>query len=475
MRVLLCWIFFGMRILSQEIEITDEAQGRTIRVAPEEVTETEILFSLKGQEFRVPLKSLTSESLSEVKKWQEGEGERRKAKIEALNALVGQPLFSHKSLWAEKSHDVAKRLKWPEESTTAASSSFRLYPPSSYGFLNARPYCATLFGGDEGMTTNLSIVYANKGDYGSKRGRGENHFESQGDLPPANSLNAAIKRDQLAISLALTEAFGEPQEQRYGEKEDRRDVLRWDYKSHSFILSALEGEYVHLAVVPLEVANNQGRIERVSDMQLRAELEKNVVRSDNGDVVLKNIPMVDQGPKGYCVPATFERAMRYMRVPADMYLLATIATDRKRGSNPVKLAEYAKRIIRSKGRRIRELDLVEDLNQRLVARYIEKGVPIMWSMASSKKYNKIADVMTEKRAKNENWPKWSSLVRKLVQKEASSMQDDVNYHICMIIGYNEQTQEFAVSDSWGPRYELRWIPMEIATRITVGSGFLIDL
>ena len=42
----------------------------------------------------------------------------------------------------------------------------------------------------------------------------------------------------------------------------------------------------------------------------------------NGDVILKDIPMVNQGPKGYCVPATWERAMRYMGVPADMYVLA---------------------------------------------------------------------------------------------------------------------------------------------------------
>jgi hypothetical protein len=34
--------------------------------------------------------------------------------------------------------------------------------------------------------------------------------------------------------------------------------------------------------------------------------------------------MVDQGPKGYCVPATFERAMRTMGIDADMYLLAMV-------------------------------------------------------------------------------------------------------------------------------------------------------
>jgi hypothetical protein len=32
----------------------------------------------------------------------------------------------------------------------------------------------------------------------------------------------------------------------------------------------------------------------------------------------------------------------------------------------------------------------------------------------------------------------------------------------MIIGYNERTNEIAVSDSWGERFELRWIPTGVA-------------
>ena len=57
-------------------------------------------------------------------------------------------------------------------------------------------------------------------------------------------------------------------------------------------------------------------------MHLRRVHEANVEKRANGDLVILNIPMVDQGPKGYCVPATFERCMRYMEIPADMYLLA---------------------------------------------------------------------------------------------------------------------------------------------------------
>ena len=44
----------------------------------------------------------------------------------------------------------------------------------------------------------------------------------------------------------------------------------------------------------------------------------------------------------------------------------------------------------------------------------------------------------------------------------------------MVIGYNEATNEVAVSDSWGPRYELRWVHLDIAKAVTSRGGFVID-
>lgn len=43
----------------------------------------------------------------------------------------------------------------------------------------------------------------------------------------------------------------------------------------------------------------------------------------------------------------------------------------------------------------------------------------------------------------------------------------------MIIGYNEQTQEFAVSDSWGPSYKTRWVTIQEANAVTNGDLLVI--
>ncbi|MDB6080560.1 MAG: hypothetical protein JWO82_4307, partial [Akkermansiaceae bacterium] len=50
---------------------------------------------------------------------------------------------------------------------------------------------------------------------------------------------------------------------------------------------------------------------------------------------------------------------------------------------------------------------------------------------------------------------------------------DEAYHICMIVGYNEATNELAVSDSWGASYERRWVPCTVANWASSGGLFMI--
>ncbi len=90
---------------------------------------------------------------------------------------------------------------------------------------------------------------------------------------------------------------------------------------------ALQGkpEFLRLKIAPRETkgvfaAAFQGRQAAVKV----SELPKNVVR-ENGDVFIKGIPMVDQGPKGYCVVATAQRLLEYYGIPADQHQIAQVA------------------------------------------------------------------------------------------------------------------------------------------------------
>ena len=46
------------------------------------------------------------------------------------------------------------------------------------------------------------------------------------------------------------------------------------------------------------------------------------VRYAGGDVYIEGVPMVNQGQKGYCVPATISRVLRYYGIDVDMHALA---------------------------------------------------------------------------------------------------------------------------------------------------------
>ncbi|MGJ8673399.1 C39 family peptidase [Rubritalea sp.] len=475
-------LFFALSVpawSSEWVEITQKSSGKSLPVKVHSIVDGKITFEIKsGKKFTSPTASFTSDSLANADKYLKAKNSEVDQTLSAINTAISHPLFdTNLPLWEQSATDVAKRLKWPNESTSAQSSSYRYYPPKTYTFLGTHPYSAVLYGDAVGNPSHLSLVFANKGDYGSKLGMGEDHFKKihPDEVLPA-SLNDAIELDANIITQTLTKALGESVEQYYGEKEDKRRVLRWDYGEHSFILSEEDLEYTSLLVVPKPIADNEGKVDFVKDSDLRNVVAANVVNEENGDTVIKNIPMVNQGPKGYCAPATFERAMRYMLVPADMYLLATAATQPEGGTNTSLLADSAKRIIRSKARRIKDLDLKKDLKIRTVKKYIDKGVPVLWQMRSLDEYNKIANKRTKERESITDFSAWAETTSEEAEQLRESFElNYTNHHICLIIGYNEATNEIAVSDSWGPRYALRWVNIDIAQAVTNPGGFVIDL
>ena len=162
-------------------------------------------------------------------------------------------------------------------------------------------------------------------------------------------------------------------------------VRRWDWNGHAFLLAAPKDEYVALRILSVKSADEGGR-SRVSDAELFARAKNRIEKRPNGDVILKDIPMVNQGPKGYCVPATWERAMRYMGVSADMYVLAMAGQSGAGGGTSIAaIAAGAKAAVSLGGRKIESANI--KIDPGTVAKYIDRGQPIMWAMFSTKQYN----------------------------------------------------------------------------------------
>lgn len=381
-----------------------------------------------------------------------------------LNEAAGVELFTELSFWERPAEEVAKALKLNRESQTKLQSSYRAYPGADRRLFNARPYSIALYAAD-GKPTSLSVVYANKGDSFGAKGSGEQHFDK--DAPPkeaARILREAMAKDMAALTAAFQQKLGEPQRQRFGEGEGRRSVCRWDWRGHALLLSETDGEYVGLQIETITFADSGGRIKRTPEAQVRARALANVQKRDNGDVVIDDIPMVDQGPKGYCAPATAERAMRYLDVPADMYVLAMAGGSGYGGGTSVQaLLEGVERDLRRKGRNFDSWK--GELKWRDIMKSIDRGVPILWSMHSTKEFNERANNQTKTRKSVTDWREWSKKLASQAKQAPLESSEDAA-HVVLIIGYNKETGEIAFSDSWGENYKERWIALADAEKIS---------
>lgn len=388
--------------------------------------------------------------------------QRDKDQFLAINQLFGIPLLSDNNLWDDAPSEVAGRLEWPRESETNSQSSFRHYPEPTYRILEARPYSAVLYGSNK-IAAHISIVFANKGDF---------KFSGTPTTGEINDMETAIRKDTDSIRQRLTEKLGESEKQQFGAGRGIKQLIeRWDWRGHAFLLASKDGEYVSLKIMRSEAADNKGRGEKFSDAVLRELSTANIITRANGDVLIDNIPMVNQGPKGYCVPATFERYLRYMQIPADMYILAMAGQTQVGGGTSLKsIIEAIDGYIASQSRSMKQLS--EPIKVRTVQKYIDKGLPIIWTMFSSKEYNTYSNQRTIKRKDVTDWESWAKQTK--ADARSTELRKDINTaHACLIIGYNKETDEIAVSDSWGPSYNERWISAEQAEQVSQGSIYLI--
>jgi hypothetical protein len=291
-----------------------------------------------------------------------------------------------------------------------------------------------------------------------------------------NAFEKALKQDAQTITDALTGLFGEPVHEGFGGgSETRERVVRWDWNGHAFLLSAPKDQYVTLRIVPVVFADNYGKGVSIASDDLKALLLQRVKRAESGDVVVSEIPMVDQGPKGYCVPATWERYLRYLGIPADMYVLAMAAGTSPRGTNLDAMVENVDSLVTLYHRKIDEVS--GDLDMAMIAKNIDNGLPLMWSCSIHETFERDISARKAEREKVTDWNAWRD---KLQAEDKTEIPDQIigtpsaGGHQRMIIGYNDKTGEIAISDSWSKAFAIRWMTLPEANAINAGQSYVIE-
>jgi hypothetical protein len=233
----------------------------------------------------------------------------------------------------------------------------------------------------------------------------------------------------------------------------------------------------------------------------KASLAANVKKdAAGGDVMIPNVPMVDQGPKGYCVVATAERVFRYMGVLVDQHELAQVAdTGAGGGTSPDKMYEALNKL---EGRMRVRVRVIEDWEwnkfQKLMDDYDREAKKRDKQEIKVREINyssldpiyeridgetlKVAKVEKDKAGfgkfqrgvqtmVDQGIPlMWSMVVGWLPEPEIP--QGGIGGHMRLIIGYNLKTNEIIYSDSWGAEHAVKRMPVQQAYAVTNGLYYM---
>jgi|GEM_PF-255112 len=419
--------------------------------------------------------------------------------VAAINKGIGKPFFSTQDFWKEPALLIAQRIGLKLEDKTKWETAYRRYfygPDLTYApasILGGNAYCIALYADANDVLTSALIAFTNDGDY-----KGVDvllskitHLKHPTDKPApdtdkqiadlqaqADALEAAFEKDrrteEQAITKNLTALFGEPKRTNFGSNAvSRENVLRWDWNGVSFLLTGQEDKYNLLRIVPTNLADNRGRSERIPRDEMAAKLSDGVEHRPNGDIVITQLPMADQGLKGYCVPATWERVLRYTGVPGDMYSLSRIgAAGFGGGESGGNVANQLDDVLHDYGRKA-EFVNIDQIDAHSLRKYLDKGIPVFWSV------NPEGYAPSEQRAavcdRDKNWDGWKKL---LEQSRAPTTKSPAPLpffggHQVLITGYNPETKEIAWSDPWGRNTQERWMTQEEATRCSLGQFYII--
>lgn len=258
---------------------------------------------------------------------------------------------------------------------------------------------------------------------------------------------------------------------------------------------AFRAEYVRLRIMPTGTYGNApsaltaGRSAMPSGMALK----KRVRHADNGDAWIGDIPMVDQGEKGYCAAATAERVLRYFGRPIDQHQVAQLAnTARDKGTSHEGMLDALRTIghpYQLELRPLQEFDWAEVVNllrayNRTASTKHKPEIQFGQTITLSEVYEEMdPGVLRQARARDTQGIGrfrqqiaqyttagvplvWGVMVGLYPETPPLRVRGAFG-HVRLIIGMNTKTDEILYSDTWGPGHECKRMPMSDAWAMTV--------
>lgn len=271
----------------------------------------------------------------------------------------------------------------------------------------------------------------------------------------------------------------EPNQRKTGAKETGLRLRAWEWQTENcaVLLEASStgtgkkyvSEFIRLTIAPEKSALERGGAD---DAAKRSELRGNVARRDDGSVWIDGIPMVDQGEKGYCVPASLSRIFAYYGMDAvDQHTLAAMCKSSENGTT-LEAMEKALRSISAKfhvsvvaWEWLPRKNLEKELTRQMQKQRATSLAPQTFLDLVHSKPNLLRKAMKDvKKQVDAGMPiVWAVLLGIFPEQ---GLPQSMGGHMRLIIGYNEEKNAVIYTDSWGAGHELKAMPLDRACAIT---------
>ena len=226
-----------------------------------------------------------------------------------------------------------------------------------------------------------------------------------------------------------------------------------EYNPEALAPKSPQVEFLRLKMAPANQWSSLVNVAGIGGIRSKQSLLGSVTRDrSTGEVMLKGVPMVDQGQKGYCVAATCQRVFNYMGIRCDQHELASLlATDAEEGTNIGKMYEALTKVDAKFNTRFKAVKANKPFKtmtqteyerfqkpdfMKTVRDYINAGTPVIWALD-------LGEAPPD-----------------------PNLPQQGGGHMRLIIGYNDTTNQIIYTDSWGAGHEKKLMTANAANRAT---------
>ena len=254
---------------------------------------------------------------------------------------------------------------------------------------------------------------------------------------------------------------------------------------------SFEAEFIRLSMGPDAKSLNKGG---ATDSIHKNELRGNITSEDDGTVWLKDIPMVDQGDKGYCMPATLARIFAFYGMnKVDQHALAAVCNSSAGGGTTSSgMEEAMEKVCKKFHTRFIILEDYASTLKSVIGPYnklAKRADKPTMSLYSDVFGTADAELLRRARAgKTSQVNKWLKDIKKSIDggspviwlvmlgiyQEEIGLPQTRGGHARLIIGYNLKNKTIIYTDSWGAMHARKTMPAADAMGMTMGR-YIIKL